>query len=473
MKKLTRNIIIGAAALLVGGGSTAYFLMPESVDVETVAKGDVNQSLTEIGQIEADSPVTVYAPVSGKISKVSFKVNDQIGKGDLLASYDMNDAQNRYEIAQLNLALQEDGYNAAVETNNKNKSKAYSAGNEAESMLMGYVHTEEKRDDISIKENERDLRIEQTRQGIQGEISRLQSELEVEEHKVEAGESSLENVDRIKGQLTECYETLAGLPVVDTMPTQQFAQNAEYERQMELMDKRYSELISQKLTSEEKIVTESTIKQYEDNVKIAQIQEKSAQNDFDIAKKGVISTVSGTVMERLVDDGAIPEAGTPLFVVQPDTGYKATLMVSRYDIESVELGQKAEVTIGQNVYDGTVSAISPVATTSDASGKPKVKVEISFDDKNVRPTIGLEASIQIFTKQQKSVLNIPDKALYSEDDGKYVYVLDNGKALKRSVEAGASGGGFTEILSGLSEGDVVITQALTDEDEGGRFKPED
>jgi RND family efflux transporter MFP subunit len=473
MKPLTRNIIIGAAVLLAGGGGAAYFLMPESVDVETVVKGDVNQSITEIGQIEADAPVTVYAPVAGKLSKVSCKINDKIGKGDVLASYDMDDAQNRYEIAQLNLTLQEDGYNAAVETNKKNKSKAYSAGSQAEEMLMGYVHTEENKDSLSIQENERNLRIQQTKQGIQGEISRLQANLEMETKKMEAGESSVENVEKIKNQLTSLYETMAGLPVTETMPTQQFAQSAEYSRQMELMDKRYNDFLTQKNAAEEKIVTESTIKGYEDNVKIAQIQEQSAKKNFDTAQKGVVSTVSGTIMERLVDDGAMPEAGTVLFVVQPDTGYKATLMVSRYDIEYVELGQKAKVTMGQTVYDGTVSAISPVATSSDASGKPKVKVEISFDDKQARPTIGLEASVQIFTKEQKGVLNIPEKAVYTGDSGKYVFVLENGKAQKRTIEAGASGEGYTEILSGLSEGEIVVTQALTDDDEGGRFSPKD
>ncbi len=473
MKPLTRNIIIGAAVLLAGGGGAAYFLMPESVDVETVVKGDVNQSITEIGQIEADAPVTVYAPVAGKLSKVSCKINDKIGKGDVLASYDMDDAQNRYEIAQLNLTLQEDGYNAAVETNKKNKSKAYSAGSQAEEMLMGYVHTEENKDSISIQENERNLRIQQTKQGIQGEISRLQANLEMETKKMEAGESSVENVEKIKNQLTSLYETMAGLPVTETMPTQQFAQSAEYSRQMELMDKRYNDFLTQKNAAEEKIVTESTIKGYEDNVKIAQIQEQSAKKNFDTAQKGVVSTVSGTIMERLVDDGAMPEAGTVLFVVQPDTGYKATLMVSRYDIEYVELGQKAKVTMGQTVYDGTVSAISPVATSSDASGKPKVKVEISFDDKQARPTIGLEASVQIFTKEQKGVLNVPEKAVYTGDSGKYVFVLENGKAQKRTIEAGASGEGYTEILSGLSEGEIVVTQALTDDDEGGRFSPKD
>ncbi len=472
MKTVARNIIIGTAALFAVGGGTTYMLLPDSVEVETVQRANVNESITEIGQIEADTAVTVYAPVSGKLSEVSFKINDKINEGDVLARYDMNAAQNQYELAQLNLTYQEDNYAAAVETNKKNKSKAYSAGKEAESMLMEYVHTEEKRDDINIKENERDLRIEQTKQGIQGEISRLQAELDIESKKLESGESTPEKVDKIKNQLTTCFTTLAGLPVGDPMPTTSYAQNAEYQRQMELMDKRYNALLSQKMAAEEKVVTESSLKGYEDSIEIARLQEETAKKNLDIAQKGVVSTVSGTILQRLVDDGAMPEAGTALFVVQPDTGYKATLMVSRYDIESVEIGQKARVTMGQTVYDGTVSFISPVATTADSSGKPKVKVEISFDDNKARPTIGLEASVQIFTKEEANVLSISDKAVYSGDEGKYVYVLKDGKAQKQEVEIGASGEGYTQILSGLSEGDTVITEALSDDDIGGRFKPE-
>ena len=143
MKHVARNVIIGTAALLAVGGGTTYILLPDSVEVETVQRANVNESITEIGQIEADAAVTVYAPVSGKLSEVSFKINDKIETGDVLAKYDMNAAQNQYELAQLNLTYQEDNYAAAVETNKKNKSKAYSAGKEAESMLMEYVHTEE------------------------------------------------------------------------------------------------------------------------------------------------------------------------------------------------------------------------------------------------------------------------------------------------------------------------------------------
>ena len=474
MKSIVKIIIIAAIVLLAGGGVAAYLLMPTAVDVETVAKGDVSESISEVGLIEADAPVTVYAPVGGKISQVSFKINEKIGKGDVLARYDMNVAQNRYDLASLNLTCREDSYNAAVEANKKAKSKSYSSGSQAEEMLMEYVHTEEKRDDVSIKSNDRSQRIQQTKAGIEGEISRLQAELELKKAKVEAGEASYEDVEKITNQLTECFNTLATLPATESMPTEQFAQYAEYSRQMELMDKRYSTLMSQKLTADEKIVTDSALKEYEDNVKIAKVEEEAAKKDLDTAKKGVVSTVSGTIMERLVDEGAVPEAGTALFVVQPDTGYKATLMVSRYDIDKVKIGQKARVTMGQTVYEGTVAAVSPVATASDASGKPKVKVEISFDDKNARPTIGLEAQVQIFTKEQKDVLSISDGAVYTEDDAqKYVYVLSNQKAEKRIIDTGASGNGYTEIISGLSEGETVITQALSDDDLGGRLKPLD
>ncbi|MBQ7614788.1 MAG: HlyD family efflux transporter periplasmic adaptor subunit [Butyrivibrio sp.] len=473
MKKVTRNTIIAAAAaLLAGGGIATYMLWPDSVDVENVIKGDVSQSITEIGQIEADPAVTVYAPVKGKITEVSFKVNDKVKKGDILAKYDLQEAQDRYDLAELNRVYQEDTYNAAVKSNNKNKSKANSAITAADEMLKDYVHIEENRDTISIANNEKNARIAQTRQGIQSEIDRLQAELSFETKKMEEGQSSLEQVEKIKKQITASYEVMATLPTSESINGTNYADYAEYVRQMDLAEKHWSTLNSEKLAAQEKIVNDSQIKSYEDNVKIAQIQEETARKELEKAQNGVISNVSGTVLKRLLDEGAVAEAGTAIFVIQPDSGYKATLMVSRYDIGSVALGQKAKVTMGQTVYDGTVSAISPVATNADASGKPKVKVEISFDDNTVRPTIGLEAQVEIMTQEKKSVLSISDKAVYTGDDGKYVFVLSDGKAQKKSIETGASGNGLIEIVSGLSEGETVITQALDDSDVGSRFTPE-
>ena len=59
-------------------------------------------------------------------------------------------------------------------------------------------------------------------------------------------------------------------------------------------------------------------------------------------------------------------------------------------------------------------------------------------------------------------LTVPNIALYADDEGDYVYLLDKGVVAKRYVECGASDGSYTAILSGLEDGEQVITDAMTD-----------
>ncbi len=471
MKPLVKKIIIVSVVAASIAGVAIYNMLPDEVDVEAVSMRNIEHSITEIGHIEADAAVTIYAPVAGQISEISYKINDTVKVGDILANYNLLEAQERYNKAELNLTYCEDVYKAAVDENNKNKSEANSSSGKANELLSEYVHIQENRDDISISQNSWARRVDQTRQEVEAEISRLQSNLEIETAKLQAGEGSFDEVEKIKKNLTESYAALASIPQTDNMATEDFAQYEEYSRQMELRDKLWSTEMTEKHSAEEKIVTESSLKQYEDSVELAKVEEEVAARALDNAQSGVKSTVSGTVMERLVDEGAVAEAGTPLFVIQPNSGYKATLMVSRYDIESVALKQKAKVVVGTKEYDGTVSAISPVATANDTTGKPKVKVEISFDDKTFSPTIGLEVQVKIFTQNEENVLGVPEKAIYTDDEGSYIYVLRQGKAEKQLIETGIDGEGYTQIIEGVSEGDTIITSPLSDEDEGSRFAP--
>ncbi len=186
---------------------------------------------------------------------------------------------------------------------------------------------------------------------------------------------------------------------------------------------------------------------------------------------GVISAESGTVTEKMIDDGAVVEAGTPVMVVQPLTGFKATVSVSRFDIDTVEIGQKAQIKLGDSTYEGIVDNIVPVAV-HDSSGKPKVRVDVVFADKSVAPTIGIEAEVTIFTGEAKNVLTVSDKAVYTDDEGDYVFAIVNGKVVKRYITRGMSGDGRIEVAGGLSEGDKTIVSAISEDDLGSRVTEE-
>ena len=125
--------------------------------------------------------------------------------------------------------------------------------------------------------------------------------------------------------------------------------------------------------------------------------------------------------------------------------------------------------MGDMIYSGVVSKIYKVAET-DSSGKAKVKVDIEITDTENMPAIGLEADIRIITAQKSQALAVPYKAVYSDDAGDYVYVLESGRAVRKSVSLGVEGEDFYEVLDGIAAGEAVITTPLSDDAIGTRLR---
>ena len=61
-----------------------------------------------------------------------------------------------------------------------------------------------------------------------------------------------------------------------------------------------------------------------------------------------------------------------------------------------------------------------------------------------------------------------DKAVYTDDNGDYVYVLEKGKIARRNITCGARGNGLVEIVEGINENEKVITSPVTEDDIGTR-----
>ena len=561
MNTLAKRIIAGVAVAVVVGGGVAYAAYPSGVDVSEVKRLDINASINTVGTVEADEVLTVYAPLSGKISKIDCKVNDTVKAEDILAEYDSALFDEEFKRATLNSEYYSDGYNAAISENNINKSKKAAASASADALQGQYIAVEENRDDISIAQNSKSIYIQSTMQGIQGVLDNMNTDLELRSAKLEeasgaynelyvqsagieadiagknsqiadlnkrikanadeynrikddtdkaeeakallelnqklseslvelqnglAGEKTQyntvkdalngassakdaaeKNVNTTRNDIMASRDALASLPV-DAMSTEQYALYLELTRQLDVIEREWNRKVEEKAAADEKIISDYQISQYEDSVELAQIDLDKAQDRLDKSKEGVKATASGTILSKAVNEGAYIEEGDELFRIQPDSGYKVAVKVSKYDIGSVEIGQRAEVTLSTQKYAAKVSAISPIAT-NDSAGKPMVKVELSFDDGEVKPTIGLEVDVKISTGEVKDTISIPSSAVYTDDAGSYVFVLSNGRAEKKYVQPGIKGEGLIQITEGLSEGEKVITSPLTEEDIGTRY----
>jgi RND family efflux transporter MFP subunit len=87
-----------------------------------------------------------------------------------------------------------------------------------------------------------------------------------------------------------------------------------------------------------------------------------------------------------------------------------------------------------------------------------VTVEVALDHNatiKVRP--GFLARISFALATRSGVLLVPATALIGAAGGQTVYVVEEDRAVRRTVEAGLTSGGMVEIVNGLKEGDVVVT----------------
>ncbi len=192
----------------------------------------------------------------------------------------------------------------------------------------------------------------------------------------------------------------------------------------------------------------------------------------------IVSPVDGVVISRNVDVGQTVAASfqTPtLFTIAQDlTKMQIDCNVSEADIGRIKADQTVEFTVDaypDTTFKGRVFQIRNAPITIQNVVTYDVVVKVDNPELKLKP--GMTANVSIIVDTKRDVLKVPNSALRFrptnlERDkktmkGKGVWVLDNGKAVRREVTTGISDGSFTELLSGLKEGEEVIVEELTKE----------
>ena len=78
----------------------------------------------------------------------------------------------------------------------------------------------------------------------------------------------------------------------------------------------------------------------------------------------------------------------------------------------------------------------------------------------------MEAKVVIETGESKDTILVPVTAVNVDSTGEFVYVIENNVVVKKQIETGISSDTMTEVLSGVSEGDQLITEVNGDIAEG-------
>ncbi len=146
---------------------------------------------------------------------------------------------------------------------------------------------------------------------------------------------------------------------------------------------------------------------------------------------------------------------------------KATL--NEVDIADVKIGQKAEITfdaLPDTTLKGKVSQIDALGTV--VQGVVSFVAYVTLDEGDPSVKAGMTDNVTITTKEKSGVLFVPNSAILNQQDGTYIEVIGaDGKPYMTKVEKGIANERSTEIVSGLHEGDTIVTQPNTETDAQG------
>jgi HlyD family secretion protein len=430
-------VLLAAAAAYYFRGSTKPAYLTATID-----RGDIEAAITATGNVNAVKTVQVGSQVSGNIVELYADFNTKVKAGQLVARIDP--ATFQAHVDQTRAAV--DSAKAAVVSARAAIAKAQSdiAGAQANvaSQKANLAHAQSAVADAKIK-NER--RIEMVKQGL---ISREEA---------------------------ETYQAAYDQAVASLAAAQSEVAAAE------------STVIS---AQAQKDVTQTQLDQAQSQVKQTTATLQQAQ--LDLAHTQIVAPVDGTVISRNMDVGqtvaASFQAPTIFQIAQDLTKMQVDTNVDESDVGPIRVGQPANFTVDAYpgvTFPGEVAQIRQAPINVQNVVTYDVVVSVSNPDLKLFP--GMTANVRIINGVARQGLRLPVAALRfhpaaaaptrggTKAQGKggrrggtpgaqatqSVYVLEKGKLKRVPVKLGLSDGNYTEVLSGLTEGQQVVTGTAT------------
>jgi len=168
---------------------------------------------------------------------------------------------------------------------------------------------------------------------------------------------------------------------------------------------------------------------------------------------------AGVLITRAVEQGNVVQPGSTLLVLAPDGQTQLQLSIDERNLGKLVLGQKAIASADaypDQKFSAAVSYINPSIDITRAS----VEVRLSVSDPPSYLRQDMTVSVDIDVGQRDNALVLPGSSVHDAlSASPWVLLVKGGRAVKQPVRVGLQGNIQTEILQGVSEGDLVIPAA--------------
>jgi len=167
------------------------------------------------------------------------------------------------------------------------------------------------------------------------------------------------------------------------------------------------------------------------------------------SREGVVTWVNKNI-------GASIREGESLARIANLSSYKVAGSISDTQLDQLHNGMTAIIRINDLQLRGAVVNVSPAVSNSIVS------FDVQLDEKNnklLRPN--LKADVFLVTDTRNKVLRVPNGPAFKGSNLQEVFVLKDGKAVKRTVKTGLSNFDYIEIISGIKAGERIITSDMS------------
>lgn len=497
--KISRTWLVIIIIILIAVGY--YVVKPlfksptDAFVLEKVGKGDVLQEVSETGSVKATDNISLGFKTVGRIQNINVYVGNEVKRGQVLASIDASQLSSQLgnykaalDVAKAQYQKLLNGYTpedikiyqdtrdaaqhdldneyiSAINTLDDAYTKIYNSFNVVNNIQTSYFSLV---DQQGIKVNDSKIKINESMVNTKNylDIAKASSDRENIDNAISQTINFLNNVSsalKIVRDMTDesVYYTKISSADKASLDTQKTSINTALTSVTNLQQ----DIVAYKIALQ-KAESNLTLRRAEprsEDIDVYKAQIEQAQANVNLYQSQLNDTslrspIDGRITKVNSKIGEVVSTNESVINLLSSNPFQIKVDIYEQDIVNVKEGNTVKIILvafPKQTFEGKVISIDPAEKIVDNV----VYYEITIDFPNQPEGIksGMTADITIETAKKENVLRVPKNAVENIDGKDIIQVANWGKIEDRQIETGLEGNDYYEIVSGLQEGDQIIT----------------
>lgn len=497
--KISRTwLVIIIIILIVVGYYVVKPLFKSPTDayvLEKVSRGDVLQEVSETGSVKATDNISLGFKTVGRIQNINVYVGNEVKKGQVLASIDASQLSSQLENYKAALdvakaqyqkllngytpedikiyqdtrdAAQHDfnnEYISAINTLDDAYTKIYNSFNVVNNIQISYFSLI---DQQGIKVNDSKIKINESMVNAKNylDIARASSDKENIDNAISQTINFLNNVSsalKIVRDMTDesVYYTEVSSTDKASLDTQKTNINTALTSVTDLQQGIVAYKIALQKAENNLVLRQAEPRPEDIDVYKAQIEQAQANVNLyqsQLNDTSLRSPIDGRITKVNSKTGEVVSTNESVINLLSSNPFQIKVDIYEQDIVNVKEGNTVKITLvafPKQTFEGRVVSIDPAEKIVDNVVYYEITVDFPNQPEGIKS--GMTADIVVETAKKENVLRVPKNAVENIDGKEIIQVANWGKIEDRQITTGLEGNDYYEIVSGLREGDQIIT----------------